>query len=314
MARFNAAFMSGSIDEKFQNRYNYLLDLLDTGYVVEKMIDGKALRIEISPQTGIEIKFGGNSVFGVDSTGAVFSTKLAYVDNPETKYGIIGDFPSEGYGLALYDTDFSSSPFFKICAVNDFSGTLDGVVLYDHNELPKIAMYGSGANTHTSILDSSGNEVIDVGETYITLNPVAGNSKLLMSNVTGIEFSWNSFSRMSIDSSESYLRSPNGANEIMVNNTNAYINDNIILHDGNIGGSFYQTDNSIDSNLTANNWPDGVKLMRVWTALNYPTSLGIVFSVKRATYCFQLFASSGGAMHKRTTTMSNYSFSAWSAL
>ena len=36
MARFSAAVMDNANDDKFKNRYNYLLELLDSGYIVEK--------------------------------------------------------------------------------------------------------------------------------------------------------------------------------------------------------------------------------------------------------------------------------------
>ena len=68
MARFNAAVMDGAADAKFQNRYNYLLDLLDTAYIVEKRIDGKSSRVEVSPQNGLLISYDGESLFSVSPT------------------------------------------------------------------------------------------------------------------------------------------------------------------------------------------------------------------------------------------------------
>lgn len=68
MARFNAAVMSGAQDDKFQNRYNYLLDLLDMGYIVEKMIGGSMSRIEISPSVGIKVSYGTTDLLSIDPT------------------------------------------------------------------------------------------------------------------------------------------------------------------------------------------------------------------------------------------------------
>ena len=68
MARFNAAVMDGAADAKFQNRYNYLLDLLDQAYIVEKRIDGKSSRVEVSPQNGLLISYDGESLFSVSPT------------------------------------------------------------------------------------------------------------------------------------------------------------------------------------------------------------------------------------------------------
>ena len=59
MARFNAAVMDDAADAKFQNRYNYLLDLLDMGYIVEKRINGVPIKIETSPAVGLAFYQGG---------------------------------------------------------------------------------------------------------------------------------------------------------------------------------------------------------------------------------------------------------------
>ena len=84
MARFNAAIMDGAQDAKFQNRYNYLLDLLDEAYIVEKRIDGKSSRVEVSPQNGLLISYDGESLFSISpTTGEVIIGKYddAIVDS-----------------------------------------------------------------------------------------------------------------------------------------------------------------------------------------------------------------------------------------
>lgn len=66
MARFNAAKMLGAIDEKFQYNFNQLIDLLDTGYMVESTIADKKIRIEIAPKDGIKITADGTSILSID--------------------------------------------------------------------------------------------------------------------------------------------------------------------------------------------------------------------------------------------------------
>jgi len=61
MARFNAAVMDGAMDAKFQNRYNYLLDLLDTAYIVEKKINGVPIKLIMSPEEGFAFYQGGGA-------------------------------------------------------------------------------------------------------------------------------------------------------------------------------------------------------------------------------------------------------------
>lgn len=61
MARFNAAVMDGALDAKFQNRFNYLLDLLDTAYIVEKKINGTPIKLIMSPEEGFAFYQGGGA-------------------------------------------------------------------------------------------------------------------------------------------------------------------------------------------------------------------------------------------------------------
>lgn len=72
MARFAAAKSHMALDPVLQQRLNQLIDLLDTGYVVEKNISGKMSRIEISPEVGVQITYDGGYVFRIDpKTGKI---------------------------------------------------------------------------------------------------------------------------------------------------------------------------------------------------------------------------------------------------
>ena len=265
MARFAAAKMNGAIDVRFQRFYNDLIDLLDTGYIVETTLDSHKFKISITAKDGVVITSDGKTVLGLDSSGAAFVTKLAYVDNPESKYGIIGDFPGVGYGLALYDTDVQSDPFFSVRAVQDHLGVFQGSFIYDQDGTPRIGLLGS---TGIAILDGNGNYTISLGDSYAKIAPSTGKATLFLSQITGIEMSWDSTSRLSIDGTETYLRSPDGTNEIMVNNTAAYINNSLIWHGGNDGAlsgldadkldgehaSYYTTAEAVTTATLENGW------------------------------------------------------------
>ena len=222
MGRFASAKPSSDNPTILQRALNYLIDLLDKGYSVSATIGGKEIQISINPKDGISITVDGDKVFGIDSTGALYATKLAYVDNPDRFYGVIGDFAGFGTGLALYDADYSADPYFKTCAVYDGGGVFQGTVLYDQDGKPRIGMFGAGGGSGINIFDSSGNYVFNVGDTYVSIEPVTGNAKFQVNNVIGLFASWNAIERMLIDGTESYFRSPDGTNELGVDNTGVY--------------------------------------------------------------------------------------------
>jgi hypothetical protein len=91
MARFNAAVMDGALDAKFQNRFNYLLDLLDTAYIVEKRVSNVLRKVTINPDDLISITVGNDEVFGIDEAGRVFASAISNVSAS-------GYYMTYGYG------------------------------------------------------------------------------------------------------------------------------------------------------------------------------------------------------------------------
>ena len=114
MARFNAAAMYGASDSKFQNRFNYLLDLLDTAYIVEKRIDGIPIKLVVSPEEGFAFYQGGG-VSGWEYRGGLelIDSKLFLTSNAikgseiDDRYILWEDDPSTTGNpyLQLYDND-----------------------------------------------------------------------------------------------------------------------------------------------------------------------------------------------------------------
>lgn len=79
MAKFNSAKMIGADDKGFQQKYNELIDLLDTGYVVESMRSGKHLKIQLNSDVGLKMTVDGDSIFSIDPvTGRVV---IGYYDD-----------------------------------------------------------------------------------------------------------------------------------------------------------------------------------------------------------------------------------------
>ena len=73
MGKFNAAKMSGAADVAFQNNYNYLIDLLDSGYMTEAIVNGHRIRIDLNSQIGLNGTNNNVQMFGLDpNTGNFF--------------------------------------------------------------------------------------------------------------------------------------------------------------------------------------------------------------------------------------------------
>ena len=90
MGKFDAAKMNGAQDEKFKNAYNYLIDLLATGYVIESMIDGHRVRISIDTKNGLTITRDGVQLLGLDTvTGRVSVLGTASAEAAEALSGLI---------------------------------------------------------------------------------------------------------------------------------------------------------------------------------------------------------------------------------
>jgi hypothetical protein len=88
MGKFNAAKMSGGADVAFQNNYNYLIDLLDNGYLAEGIVGGKRVRVDVNPRDGFKMNIDNTDVFYIDSTGdAVFTGKVTIGSNSEFEEG-----------------------------------------------------------------------------------------------------------------------------------------------------------------------------------------------------------------------------------
>ena len=82
MARFNAAKMWGAIDAKFQDAYNQLIDLLDTGYVVELVIEGKKIRIELTPKKGLAFYQDGVYRGGIELVNSILTIATDILKSP----------------------------------------------------------------------------------------------------------------------------------------------------------------------------------------------------------------------------------------
>ncbi len=155
MARFNAAVMSAAQDSRFQNRYNYLLDLLDSGYVVEKRIDGSLIKISIDPKGGIVISQDGSQIAGLVEVGGEWGLLSQFLtSSPDADfYASVGDVTvgSLTYKgiLGFLNSHSTTSPIFTITSSKDalnsaryFQLKSAGIRLHSQNDVsPDIDMW-----------------------------------------------------------------------------------------------------------------------------------------------------------------------------
>ena len=101
MGRFSAAKMIGAIDVKFQNFYNQLIDLLNTGYVVELTIDKKKIRVELTPSKGLAFYQDGVYRGGIELVNGVL-TLATDILKSATDNGAYMQFTTEVIGGITY--------------------------------------------------------------------------------------------------------------------------------------------------------------------------------------------------------------------
>lgn len=163
MARFNAAKIFNAIDKKFQEAYNQLIDLLDTGYSTEANIAGKKVKVNISPKEGISITVDGVKTTGIDASGNFYAARIANGNSPETSFAIIGDLNGGGgSSISLFDIEQQPGFIFQVSETVDISDVLDGFAISDSNNVTRIGISKTG---WIIIYDSSGYERMWLDET-----------------------------------------------------------------------------------------------------------------------------------------------------
>lgn len=137
MGRFASA--KAKIDNMgiIRKALNYLIDLLDQGYSIESTIGGKKIVITINAIIGIEITVDGVKQFGVDTTGAIYVSRISTTGSTNA-YGIVGDYPGVGIGYALYDTNVQSNPMFHITYYGTISTNDLGVAIFDSDNIARV--------------------------------------------------------------------------------------------------------------------------------------------------------------------------------
>jgi len=142
MGKFSAAKMNGASDIKFQNAYNKLIDLLETGYVSESMLGGHKVRVDVNPRDGMQITIDEVRKFFVGTDGRVYATSIGNAEGSYAEIGVHIDHGG-GYGMDLYNNgvlfcslDVLADGGFALYDQNDrqrYTAEMDNTRLYDEN-------------------------------------------------------------------------------------------------------------------------------------------------------------------------------------
>lgn len=157
MGRFASAKSNSEEPNIIKRALNYLIDLLDQGYSIEATISGKKIVITINANVGIEITINGSRVFGVDTSGNLFASRLASNNSPEDSYVIAGDLNGGGgVSVSLYDLTKQNDYIMAMGETIDGGGNLTGFSFSDGNQVVRIGVSNDGG---FAIRDESSNIV-----------------------------------------------------------------------------------------------------------------------------------------------------------
>ncbi len=141
MARFAAAKSHMALDPVLQQRLNQLIDLLDTGYVVEKNISGKMSRIEISPEVGVQVTYDGGYVFRID---------------PKTGKIVIGDYEEILGDLESFIGSLGDLAYKNLVGFSDLGATVtdnEGHILPSIIKIDSTTTFASGYDPSSAGVD-----------------------------------------------------------------------------------------------------------------------------------------------------------------
>jgi hypothetical protein len=121
MGKFSAAKLTGGADAKTQTAHNYLIDLLESGYVSNALIEGNRVRVDVNSQGGFTISSNDVIVGGIIPINGVIFNVAGALTNDATDpafYATIGETTIGGAvlrGLFGYLPAVSTTvPVFKI--------------------------------------------------------------------------------------------------------------------------------------------------------------------------------------------------------
>lgn len=195
MGKFSAAKILDAMDQKLQKAFNYLIDLLETGYVSESRINDKNIRVEMSPKVGFNISSDGVLIGGITDINGLLASITQIITNDPTDpkcWASVGEYTVDGIvmnGIGIFNRDFSTTqPVLRLMTVGDGS-----FHLVDANNHVKFY----NAPGLTAINDHNGTERINMTLTSTIIKDQNGISRLVIT-ATGDCFIYDSAGYMRV--------------------------------------------------------------------------------------------------------------------
>jgi hypothetical protein len=241
MARFNSAKMALAAEiggiTAFERKYNALIDLLDTGYIVETSINEDTIRVSVDPKNGFIIYKNGDMIAGIAEVGG--------------EYGLISQFLTSSP-----DADFYARVGDVTVGAQDYTGFLG--FLKSYSEIDPVLYITAAYDSPTNHLESQINLVGTVIESDVytsseefTVHPVSNfypnihayydsiNDEIsLMANISNwIKISAGDSAMANIKAPQIYFQDTTGLVLDVRRSAFKYLGYDV-WHDGNDGGLF----------------------------------------------------------------------------
>ena len=177
MGKFNSAKMLGASDVAFQNRYNELIDLLDTGLSFERTTDGKRLRVVLNNQEGLSFYEGATRRGGL----SIINNKLALVSD------VIANASNL---LQFIDYDVIEDDIYGMQFWSPYNGVSEKVMsIYGYatetNNIAHIGAVGGTKRSTLSLFASAGLTPSPSNGSYISLDGNTANPFIQMYSIGG---------------------------------------------------------------------------------------------------------------------------------
>jgi len=204
MGKFSAAKLTGGTDVKAQTAHNYLIDLLESGYVSNALIEGNRVRVDVNPQGGFTISSNDVVIGGIiPINGTIFNVSGAITNDATDPncWAMIGEQTigvTNYRGITLFNTDYSSTEAamgIRTDAYGSFivtdgnatpriSANVIGMFLYDETGELRFIAQASG----TFILNAAGQTTIFTGVDHTTIQAPGNSQNYIVLDSTGISF------------------------------------------------------------------------------------------------------------------------------
>lgn len=138
MGKFSAAKILDAMDQKLQKAFNYLIDLLETGYVTSARVNDKQTEIRITPQDVIQVLVDNKLVGGLKLINGELTFIAGALAGPNDTRSFIrvGDDPAMSAADFMYGWFNASghAPYTKRFKISEWYGGVEFSAINDDSE------------------------------------------------------------------------------------------------------------------------------------------------------------------------------------